>query len=109
MSDAFLLIVADKIDDTQRSLMHVAVKDNAKSWWHRFEDLWVIRTEMGTADWRDLLRPFLLEGTSVLVIAMEQSPGGRWAAAGLPAGAMEWFNEEIAGRPKKLVAKKKPT
>lgn len=91
--DAFVLIAED-IDATQRTLMHNFIKKNAENWWHQMSDVWVV-VGQSAAFWRDNLRSFTLPKTSILVLALKQGRGGRWATHGVIGGP--WFNEHLPG------------
>jgi len=98
MSDQFFVIVAEHIDNTQRSLIHEQVKKHAEDWWHQFEDVWVVKGDKNAGAWRDLLGPMVsLPHSSLLILKVKNTPGGRWATV-MPTSKSMWFREVLSGR-----------
>ncbi|GAA2082156.1 hypothetical protein GCM10009840_17800 [Pseudolysinimonas kribbensis] len=87
------MIVVEGIDNTQRALMHNWIKANAEAWWHQLADVWVVIGH-DAGYWRDGLTSFALPvKTKLLVIAVKETPGGRWASKWVEG--TEWFGANL--------------
>jgi hypothetical protein len=94
VADPAYVIVVDGIDNTQRTLMHSWVKSVTDNWWHQLPDVWIVLgREPGY--WRDGLQPFAMDATKILVLALKETRGHRWATHRVPSA--EWFGEHFPG------------
>lgn len=94
MAAPFSIIVAEDIDNTQRTLIHELVKAASDDWWHDLPDVWVVKGGGTADDWRDRLRPLVpLAPSSVMVLALKPTPGNRWATQGRLSTVSNWWKE----------------
>jgi hypothetical protein len=95
MPEGWLLVVAQSIDDTQRTLMHELIKSDSDEWWHGFPDVWMVRGDSAEA-WRERLGVFVPRGPSAVLVFQMPDEGGRaWSARGVKSG-WEWLTEHYA-------------
>ncbi len=96
-SDDYFVIIADEIDNTQRTLLHELVKRDAESWWHQYANVWVVKGG-NIRQWRSNCSVFVpLPPASLIVLALKQTPGERWGIAGAKSGDFSWFRETLGG------------
>jgi hypothetical protein len=97
VNDGLHIITADAINNTQRTLLHQVVKENADDWWHRMPNVWVVKGGGGATAWRDRLRPIVpLAPSSVLVLPLRATGKQRWASVGPRAQIGSWLREALA-------------
>jgi hypothetical protein len=98
----FFVIVVENVDDTQRVLIHEAVKEVAQDWWHQMGNVWIVQGLQRAGDWRDLLKPFVpLPPATLLVLRLPQMTQRSWATAfrkGDNGGV--WLKEKYMGQAK---------
>lgn len=100
------VLIADEIDNTQRTLIHEMVKNASEDWWHQFANVWVVRSVLTTSEWRERLEPFCpVPPSSILVLAMKEKPGGRWGIGGKVDHP--WFRQNMS-KPNTEAARTKP-
>ncbi len=98
-SDDYFVIIADEIDNTQRTLLHELVKRDAESWWHQYANVWVVKGG-NMKQWRSNCSVIVpLPPASVIILALKQRPGGRWGVAGGKSGDFSWFRETLTPEP----------
>lgn len=91
----FYTVIAHDIDNTQRTLIHEAIKKASESWWHQWEDCWVLESGLEFDTLSDRLTPFAsIDGSEILILALKETPGGRWAGK-LAKGRSDWFAENM--------------
>src|SRR5665647_192371 len=99
--DSFFVLIADEIDNTQRTLLHELVKRDAESWWHQYANVWVVQGgDLRT--WRSncsVITP--VPPSSLVVLALKDRPGNRWAVAGPHAVDYSWFVDTMTTRKSK--------
>ena len=92
---AFYVVLAYDIDNTQRTLIHEAIKARSENWWHQWEDCWLVETDDEMAVLSERLLPFAsIEGSEMLILAVKDSPGGRWSAR-LGKGRADWLIQNM--------------
>lgn len=89
MNPKFFVIIADQIDNTQRTQIQQVVKENAESWWHEFLDAWIVQGGHSASYWRDLLKTIITPGSGIMVLTLANRGG--WAAK-MP-GSASWLRE----------------
>lgn len=92
MSDFAISI--DRATQAELNAVHEIVKENANGWWHRHVNLWIVGG--GTASkWRDLLKPALLSGSSILVLQLpDEDSEKKWSYNGQNAEEKcRWFHD----------------
>ncbi|MBU2696214.1 hypothetical protein [Pimelobacter sp. 30-1] len=96
---AYYAILASGIDNTQRTLVHESVKELTKTWWHQWEDTWVIETDAPLTMISKRFVPFFyLAGSEVLILPLrdpEPSKAGRRFAGRMSRKSAEWFEENM--------------
>ena len=87
MIDNVCAIIADRATPAQINAIQELVKERAKGWWHRFDQLWLVGGPLTARQWRDAVKPLMLAGgASVLVLKLPQNFSERdWAFFG-PGG-----------------------
>lgn len=89
-----LAIIADQIDNTQRTLIHEFIKGHSEDWWHEFLDVWVLISDEGPRWWRDQLKVFVPKNPSSILVLDLDGSRPRWASMGR-TGKWEWLKEHI--------------
>jgi hypothetical protein len=88
----------DGATPTERASVQAAVKEDAKGWWHHFENAWIVSG--GTASkWRKLVKENLSSPSSaVLVLKLpDNKDDRRWAYFGPSAKKrMKWFHSNYS-------------
>jgi hypothetical protein len=91
VSTPYFIIIADRIDSTQRTLIHAVVKENATTWWHQFLDAWIVGGHTARF-WRDELKSIVpYPPSAVLVLSLPSQEMDRKWAGRLVKGA--WLRE----------------
>ncbi|WP_431835921.1 hypothetical protein [Cellulomonas sp. Y8] len=91
-SDAVVIIAYD-IDATQRRLIHAAVREESDQWWHELPDVWVAISELNVTDWKSLLRGFVPQPPSgLMVFALPEDKRRFWHRGPLD---FTWFRENF--------------
>jgi hypothetical protein len=95
VSKAFV-VLATSLDETQRTLIHEAIKSKAEDWWHELPDVWVVVGGESAEFWRDIvgmMTPIAPSGVLVLELAGEGWPEVKkgWASRMVKARTA-WFN-----------------
>lgn len=95
MSNAFV-VLAYRIDNTQRHLIHQTVKAVAEDWWHEFPDVWIVVGGDKASEWRNRLEVFTPTAPSgLLVLRLDgsewESERNGWASL-LPSSMTRWFH-----------------
>jgi hypothetical protein len=98
MSEPFFIIVKEKTDATQSSLMHEAVKEHAATWWHQWEDLWIVEGGGPAQAWRERLRVFVPAGVAGALLIFElprDTADRKWSAMAKPAH-WQWLQQHYS-------------
>ena len=90
------VIFFENIDDTQRTLIHAAIKKHAAAWWHELKDGWVVNSNLKANDWSNILLPFVPHPPAAFMV-MQLHEGAEWVAAGR-AGQFGWIKENRVRR-----------
>jgi hypothetical protein len=93
----FYLIAFNRLDATQRRLIHAKVKELSagRGWWHHWDDVWVVRGHSASR-WREALGDFVPDVPSgVLVFRLPASGEREWSGRG-KREAWEWFQKNYA-------------
>lgn len=62
------------------------------SWWHCVESVWLVQTNLNSAQIRDLLRPLLDTNDLLVVLAVDEN----WASIGLSDECNAWLHNNVA-------------
>jgi hypothetical protein len=95
-SMADFLIILDRATEQQRRAVHEVIKENARTWWHRFVDVWIVHGK--SADrWRDLVGDEISNPATVLVIRFPtKGDETRWSARGPDTSTkFDWFHKNL--------------
>jgi hypothetical protein len=92
MSD--FAISVDRATQEELDAVQSIVKANANGWWHRHAAFWVVGGKTAS-EWRDLIKPALVSGSSVLVLQLPENDAEKnWSFNGPEAKAKcEWFHK----------------
>jgi hypothetical protein len=94
MTGDFSLIVADEIDNTQRTLLHELIKEHSDDWWHDLPNVWVAKGGGSAHEWFERIQPLVpLSPSTVMVLALQTTPGNRWAAKGALSSIGRWWRD----------------
>lgn len=93
----FFLIVFDDIDTTQQNLIHSQIKDQAEDWWHRMPNVWIVKSDMSTSDWRESLKPFIPQDQpgELLILALPQEGRRQWSGY-MQTSKYDWLSRVYA-------------
>lgn len=81
MRNAFAISV-DRATQAELNQIHEVIKANANGWWHRHLNFWIVG-DGSALEWRNLIKPYLVSGSSVLVLKLPAEDGDRnWAYSG---------------------------
>lgn len=80
MSDNFLVIIADGLENYQRNQIQAEVVRLVSNWWHEFPDCWIIETDDAPTVWRDRLMIVVGIGGEVLVLKLPRRGSRAWAS-----------------------------
>jgi hypothetical protein len=98
MNKIFCAIVTEKINDTQRDLVHAAVRQKADAWWHQMSDIWVVESELSPKEWVELLGIiFPTQPSKLLVLKLSDKSDIRWSSM-MPEKAADWFHEHMRNK-----------
>lgn len=82
MIDVTHIIVVDRGTDEELNAVHQVVKAEAKGWWHRFTNVWLVGGRT-TNEWRDALQEIIRGGpSSVLVLRLPKHADRHWSYFG---------------------------
>ena len=82
MSDDFILITLDHIDETQRTLIQSYVEQKTDTWWHQQANVWLVKGG-DVATWQEGLGVFVPKKPSSLFVWKLPAEGSRaWSARG---------------------------
>jgi hypothetical protein len=96
VTSKFFVIIADQIDNTQRSQIQLAVKGAAESWWHEFLDVWIVKGGESASYWRDLLSVIVGPGASGLLVLSLPETKKTWSSR-MGTGKTDWLHENYTG------------
>lgn len=90
----FFAISVDRATESELNEVHQIIKENANGWWHRHVSFWVVGG-LQCSEWRDLIKPFLVSGASVLVLELPADSKDRnWSFSGTTATEKcKWFHD----------------
>ena len=90
----FFAISVDRGTQDELNEVHQIIKANANGWWHTHVSFWVVGG-LKCSEWRDLIKPVLLSGASVLVLKLPSDKKERnWAFSGTNANKKcKWFHD----------------
>ncbi len=71
--------------------LYAAIKSCCTTWWHYFENVWLIKTEYEPSTCNNLIKKYLGEKDYCIVIKINTSPGDM--VGWLPSKAWEWIKE----------------
>lgn len=90
MAEKKMFIISfDGINDTQRNQVQTRVERNAKKWFHRQKNVWIVESEgLTSADWREQVKGFVdgVPGT-VLIFELPELGSRRFSGFAPPS----WF------------------
>ncbi len=94
MTATFAIIIVEGIDNTQRTLIHELVKNDAEDWWHDLPNVWIVKGGGSVNEWRDRLRPIVpLAPSTFAVLALKSQPRSRWATRGGLSSIGSWYSK----------------
>lgn len=77
-----LIILIDNATANELKIVHEAVKLNAKMWWHRMYNVWIVEGD-SPKEWRDLIKECLDDtAASVLIFKLPEEEARKWAFLG---------------------------
>ena len=94
-SEQFSVIILDGPTQAQRDAVHERVKKVTKSWWHTFDDVWIVRSGTSPTEWIDRLQPVFKSGpASFLVLGLPGTTDTRsWGYFGPnPTQRVAWLH-----------------
>jgi len=93
---SFFAISVDRATQNELNEVQELIKKNANGWWHRHASFWVVGG-LQASQWRDLIKPALVSGASVLVLALPTTEKDRnWSFSGPSATAKcKWFHDNF--------------
>jgi len=94
-SDQFSVIILDSPTQAQRNAVHDRVKKATKSWWHSYDDVWIVRSENAPTDWINRLQSIFKSGPgSFLVLGLPETSDTRtWGYFGPnPVERVAWLH-----------------
>ena len=92
------IIVIDRPQPEEREAVHELVKANADTWWHWFENTWLVTGNLTAVRWRDVLKPAAKPGPSAILIVQLADEG--WAYFGPKAKERaKWLHEHVKRYP----------
>ncbi|GAA4578645.1 hypothetical protein GCM10023176_54970 [Micromonospora coerulea] len=93
----FYLVVADQIDNTQRTQIQHVIREHAESWWHEFLDVWIVKGGESLSFWLKELRAIVpVKPSGILILKLP--PDGSRAYASRAGASLTWLKEEYMGR-----------
>jgi hypothetical protein len=100
MSSAFMIII-DRPTTDLLNAVHELIKQKTDKWWHRYDAVWIVLGGTAT-EWRDLIKPLISDGPSILVFRLpDENDQRQWAASGPSARErFVWLREEYWKDPK---------
>lgn len=100
LSSQFCVIIADGINDTQRSQIQAAVESKAGSWWHQMSDAWLVEGDLTPGGWLNLISVIVPHTPSqILIIGLPSKVMERSWATSMATGNNDWIKEHYAGGP----------
>src|SRR5215470_13380433 len=93
---AFTAIILDSATQAQRDAVHQRVKKATSSWWHSYNDVWIVHSGISINDWIDRLQPVFKTGAgSFLVLGLPQAGETRsWGYFGPnPTQRVGWLHK----------------
>jgi hypothetical protein len=93
-SEQFFVIIVDRPTPAQRDQVHARVKKATKWWWHKYDDVWIVRGGQA-GEWRDRLLPAFKTGASSLLVLKLPGPNEQqsWAYFGPdPTDRLAWLH-----------------
>ena len=71
--------------------LFAAIKSNGVTWWHCLESVWIVKTNLTSAQIRDRLQPHIDVNDKVLVAALS----GQSGTLGLDKNCNDWLRENL--------------
>jgi hypothetical protein len=100
-SEKFSLIILDNPTQGQRNAVHGRVRKATGSWWHGYDDIWIVQSGLTAAQWIDQLQGFFKSGpASFLVLGLPETDQTRsWAYFGPnPNERASWLHKYYTKR-----------
>jgi len=94
-SDQFSVIILDRPSQAQRAAVQARIKKVTQSWWHEYDDVWMVRSATTPSEWIDRLQPVFKTGNaSFLVLGLPGADEARtWAYFGPdPTKRLAWLH-----------------
>lgn len=64
----FFVVLLDHPTPAQRNAVHARIKRATKSWWHYFDDAWIVGGGKDATEWNNRLAPAFKSGDSALLV-----------------------------------------
>src|SRR5262245_17374092 len=95
-TEQYSVIILDQPSQGQRNAVHARVKKQTSTWWHMYEDIWIVRSTHQPTQWINLLKSVFATGAAgFLVLGLPNTDETRsWGYFGPnPAQKVDWLHK----------------
>jgi len=99
VSNKYVLILVDGLNNIQRNQIQAEITRQSKNWWHEFLDVWIVETDEPAVGWRDRLRVIVGIGGELVVIGLPGVGERTWAMKSESHNGV-WFRKHFTNKRK---------
>lgn len=86
-------VICGVTSPSRREKIHTQIKSFSRYWWHHLDDVWIVHTDLSITEIRDSIKPNIIDGELLVVLALKETPGGRWSTKNAKTS---WFRKAFS-------------